>query len=161
MLEILDNTLDDKMTKIIKKIYKKALKLEHSNPRKIETVLSFVSSAEIKQLNKQTRDIDEVTDVLSFPNLNNVFNARINKKTYPQDINPLSGRVVLGDIVINLNRAEEQAGDYGHSLNREICYLFLHGLLHLLGYDHIDEMDKNLMRGEEELILSKFNLKRS
>lgn len=160
MLNIENNQLDEKTTKLIKKIFKKALKLDKHNPRRIEATLSFATDDEIKALNKETRKIDEVTDVLSFPNLNHIFNGRINKKLYPLDVNPATNKIVLGDIVININRAKEQAMDYAHSLNREVCYLFVHGLLHLLSYDHIDEMDKNLMRGQEELILSKFDLTR-
>lgn len=160
MLEILNNPLEKKETKLLEKIYKTALKLEGQNSRKIDACLSFVSDAEIKALNLEKRQKDEVTDVLSFPNLENVFHRDINKKTYPQEVHPKTGHIFLGDVVICLNRAKEQATEYAHSLNREICYLFTHGLLHLLGYDHIDELDKNLMRGEEELILSKFNLTR-
>ena len=160
MLNIENNKLDEKTTKLIKKIFKKTLKLDKHKEGQIEATLSFVTDEEIKQLNKETRNIDEVTDVLSFPNLNHIFNGRINKKLYPLDVNPATNKIVLGDIVINLNRAKEQAEEYAHSLNREVCYLFVHGLLHLLSYDHIDEMDKNLMRGQEELILSKFDLTR-
>jgi probable rRNA maturation factor len=161
MLNIENNPLDEKTTKLIKKIFKKTLKLDKHKARQIEATLSFVTDEEIKELNKETRNIDEITDVLSFPNLNHVFNGRINKKLYPLDINPATDKIVLGDIIINLNRAKEQAKEYAHSFNREVCYLFVHGLLHLLSYDHIDEMDKNLMRGQEELILSKFDLTRS
>ena len=160
MLEIVNNPFDEKETKLLQNITKKTLKLEDQRPRKIEVYLSFVTSEEIKELNKNKRNIDEVTDVLSFPNLENVFHEKINKKRYPMDVNPETKRIVLGDIIICLDKAKEQATEYGHSFNREVCYLFVHGLLHLLGYDHIDELDKNLMRGEEEYILSKFNLTR-
>ena len=160
MLDIINNPFEKKETKLLLKIYKKALKLEGNNPRKIDATLSFVSEEEIKKLNKDTRNIDEVTDVLSFPNLENVFHRNINKKTYPNEVSPENKHIFLGDVVICLDRAKEQATEYKHSVNREVCYLFVHGLLHLLGYDHIDKLDKNLMRGEEELILSKFDLTR-
>ena len=161
MLEIVNNPLDEKETKLIEKIVKTTLKVEDQKPRKIDVCLSFVSEEEIKELNKEKRQKDEVTDVLSFPNLENVFHTKITKKTYPMDVNPDTKRIFLGDIVICLERAKQQATEFEHSLNREICYLLVHGLLHLLGYDHIDELDKNLMRGQEEFILSKFNLKRN
>ena len=161
MLQILNNPLEKKETKLINKIYKTALKLEDQHHRKIDACLSFVTEDEIKAMNLEKRNIDEVTDVLSFPNLENVFHRIISKKTYPLDVDPKTGHIFLGDVVICLNRAKEQATEYSHSLNREVCYLFTHGLLHLLGYDHIDELDKNLMRGEEELILSKFELTRN
>ena len=160
MLEILNNPLEKKETKLLHKIYKVALQLEDNSHKKIDTCLSFVSSEEIQKLNKESRNIDEITDVLSFPNLNDVFHNKITKKTYPNDVDRNTGHIFLGDVVICLDKAKEQATEYEHSLNREICYLFVHGLLHLLGYDHIDKLDKNLMRGEEELILSKFDLTR-
>ena len=106
------------------------------------------------------RNIDKVTDVLSFPNCENVFNREITPKNFPYEVNPENGKVDIGDIVINLNRAEEQAGSYGHSFTREVAYLMVHGLLHLMGYDHIDPLDANLMRAQEEKVLAKFNLKR-
>jgi probable rRNA maturation factor len=160
MLQIINNPFEKKETKLLQKIYKTVLKLEEQNAKKIDVCLSFVSADEIKALNQEKRNKDEVTDVLSFPNLENVFRTPINKKTYPQEIDPNTKHIFLGDVVICLDKAKEQATEYEHSLNREVCYLFVHGLLHLLGYDHIDELDKNLMRGEEELILSKFDLTR-
>ena len=75
--------------------------------------------------------------------------------------NPENNKVILGDIVINLDKAISQALEYGHSLDREICYLFVHGILHLLEFDHMNELDKNLMRKQEEKILSKFKIQRS
>jgi len=161
MLQIENNPFDENDTKLLQRIAKKTLKSEDQRPRKIEVYLSFVTDKEMKELNEKTRKIDEVTDVLSFPNLENVFHHKISKKYYPNDINPLTKRIVLGEIVICLEKAKEQATEFGHSFNREVCYLFVHGLLHLLGYDHIDELDKNLMRGQEEYILSKFNLTRA
>lgn len=161
MLELVNNPFDKKETKLLQKIAKKTLKMEDQKPRKLEVTLSFVTSEEMKELNAKTRQVDEVTDVLSFPTLNNVFHQKINRKKYRNDVNPATGKVMLGEIVICLEKASEQATEYGHSFNREVCYLFVHGLLHLLGYDHIDELDKNLMRGQEEAILSIFNLKRA
>ena len=122
--------------------------------------INFVDDDEIQELNKSERNINEVTDVLSFPNLNNVFNKQINKKNFPDDVNPENGKVELGDVVINLNRAHEQAGSFGHSFTREVAYLMVHGLLHLMGYDHVDKLDSSIMRAQEEEILSKFRLKR-
>ena len=127
---------------------------------KIEVAIEFVYDEQIRELNKQTRNIDAVTDVLSFPNLEGVYGKTINKYNFPDDVNPENGKVDIGDVVINLDRAREQANAFGHSVNREISYLMVHGLLHLMGYDHEDPLDERLMRGQEEEILAKFKLKR-
>lgn len=160
MLNIVENNLEKDLIKTLKKMCKRALKLSGQNPNILEIFLEFNNDKEMQELNKKTRKIDATTDVLSFPNLENIFNKKIVKKAFKLDINPQTKKIFLGDIVINLNKAKEQAKEYDHSLTREICYLFVHGLLHLLEFDHEDELDKNLMRGQEELILSKFKLKK-
>jgi probable rRNA maturation factor len=160
MLQIVDNQLDKKHTKLLKKLYKKTLKLTGQKPSNIEASLAFINEKEMQKLNKETRNIDKTTDVLSFPNLENVFNQKITKQNYFIETNPQTKKVFLGDVIINLNKASEQAKEYNHSLSREVCYLFVHGLLHLLGYDHIEDKDKKLMRSKEELILNKFKLTR-
>jgi len=161
MLNFIGEEINKKQMKKLKKIYNVALKVNNQNPRLLETNVMFVLSSEMQELNLKMRDIDETTDVLSFPNLINIFNKKITRKAFPLDINPENNKVFLGDIVINLDRAVSQALEFGHSTEREICYLFVHGVLHLLEYDHLNELDKNLMRSQEELILSKFKLKRS
>ncbi|NTW71866.1 MAG: rRNA maturation RNase YbeY [Eubacteriaceae bacterium] len=107
-----------------------------------EVSISIVSDDEIKSLNSEYRNMDKVTDVLSFP-------------MYDEgDPEP----VLLGDIIISYNRARSQSEDYGHSVLREICYLTAHGMLHLLGYDHMNESDKKDMRQKEEEIMKKMDL---
>ncbi len=160
MIEFLGQQLDRKTIKLLKKVAKETFKCNGQNGRKIEVAITFVDDDEIQTLNKSERNIDEVTDVLSFPTLENVFNKEINKKNFPEDVNPENGKVDIGDVVINLNRAHEQAGSFGHSFTREVAYLLVHGLLHLMGYDHIDKLDSNLMRAQEEKVLAKFKLKR-
>ncbi len=160
MIEFLGQEIDKKTLKLLKKVAKEAFKSVGQKPRKIEVGITFVYDDEMQELNKKERGIDEPTDVLSFPNLNDVFNKKINKKNFPEDVNPENGKVELGDIVINLNRAHEQAGSFGHSFSREVAYLMVHGLLHLMGYDHIDKLDSSIMRAQEEEILGKFRLKR-
>lgn len=160
MIEFLGQEIDKKTKHLLKRIAKQTFKCNGQSFRKIEVGVEFVYDDEIRELNKQTRNIDQVTDVLSFPNLNEVFNKEINKKNFPDDINPENGKIDIGDVVINLNRAQEQAGSFGHSLTREIAYLMVHGLLHLMGYDHVDKLDASLMRAQEETVLAKFNLKR-
>ncbi len=160
MVEFLGKELDKKTLKLLKKVAKHTFKCNGQKPRKLEVAVTFVDDDEIQEINKQERNIDEVTDVLSFPTLNEVFNKEINKKTFPDDVNPENGKVDIGDVVINLNRAQEQANSFGHSFTREVAYLMVHGLLHLMGYDHIDKLDAKLMRAQEERVLAKFKLKR-
>ena len=105
-----------------------------------EICLTMVSNAEIRELNFNTRGLDKITDVLSFPMLER--DAIQSKRYTYEDRNPQTGAVVLGDIVISAERAREQARAYGHSLMREICFLAVHSILHLFGYDHIDNEEE-------------------
>ena len=117
-----------------------ALILEDAGVRADEAEISvtFVTDEEIRELNAQFRGIDRATDVLSFPQFEDV-----------QDI-PDEGPAVLGDVVISLERARAQAEEFGHSEKRETIYLFVHSILHLLGYDHMEEDEKKEMRAAEE-----------
>ncbi len=161
MLNFVGEDIEKDLKKKLKKIYKVALKTNNQKPRLLETTVKFVYSDEMHELNLNTRNVNDTTDVLSFPSLTNIFNKTIKRKNFKLDINPENNKIYLGDIVINLDRVLSQALEYGHSQEREVCYLFVHGILHLLEYDHMNDLDKNLMRCQEELILSKFNLKRS
>lgn len=100
----------------------------------------------IKEINAQYRGIDKATDVLSFPMFEkDELEQKIQKKDFlPEE--------VLGDIVISILKVEEQAVEYGHSFERELSYMVVHGFYHLMGYDHIEEADKKLMRPKEEKI---------
>ena len=160
MIEFDGEQLSKKQIKLLKKLAKETFKVTDQKSRKLQVCVTFCYDEEIQKLNKEKRNIDSPTDVLSFPNLENQFNREINAKTYPDDVNPENGKVMLGDIYINLNQAEKQAGSFGHSFTREIGYLLVHGLLHLLGYDHIDELDANLMFAQTERVLAKYQLKR-
>ena len=113
-----------------------------------EFSVSFVDREEIKELNSTYRGVDKVTDVLSFPQFED-FNE------LPED-----QIICLWDIVICENRAKEQAEEFGHSYEREIIYLFTHSVLHLLGYDHMDEEEKAEMREREEEVMTELKLKR-
>ena len=114
--------------------------------------LTFVGRARIRALNASLRGVDRVTDVLSFPTLERV-SLPLAKGDYPFDVDPESGKVHLGSIVICRAKAVEQAAEYGHSVDRELAYLTVHGVLHLLSFDHIEESDKVKMRAAEEKIL--------
>ncbi|WP_311376723.1 rRNA maturation RNase YbeY [Anaerococcus lactolyticus] len=106
-----------------------------------EVSLSIVDMETIHRLNKEYRDVDRPTDVLSFP---------MDEEGYDNEGNPI---FLLGDIVICLDVAENQAKDFGHSLEREMMYLICHSTLHLLGYDHIEEDDKLEMRSREKEVM--------
>ena len=125
-----------------------------------EMELLFVSPEEMQAINLSERGIDAVTDVLSFPTLALTAGeyAPFMPENFPADTDPESGSVMLGSIVICEMRAAEQAEEYDHGIERELGYLFLHGLLHLLGYDHMREDDKAVMRAAEEEILARAGL---
>jgi len=121
--------------------------------------LSLVDNEEIRRINEQFRDIDEATDVLSFPMLDYDLKSS-GGAVSAGDIDPASNELVLGDIVVSVERVAEQAREYGHSFQREFGYMVTHGMLHLLGYDHIEEADTQVMRAMEEKVLGSFSLYR-
>lgn len=113
-----------------------------------EISVTFVNNAQIKDYNKQYRDKDMVTDVLSFGmGENGVY-----------DIDPDTGAQILGDVVISMEKAQEQALRFDHSLQREVGYLTAHSVLHLLGYDHEDNLERVHMREKEEYIMDQLGL---
>lgn len=128
-----------------------------------EVSLIFVDNEAIREINSDTRGIDRATDVLSFPMLD-YDEKKVFKECYLDHefsfIDLSEGNLVLGDIVLSLERAKEQSEEFGHSFIREVCYLVTHSILHLLGYDHMEDDDKVIMRAREEEILSKFNIER-
>ena len=121
--------------------------------------LCFVDEEEIRRLNSELRNIDKVTDVLSFPTMDGIKGQPIRKKEHPFDIDE-DGRLMLGCIAICTQRAKEQAEEYGHSLEREMHYLTVHGIMHCLGYDHITDEERAEMREKEELVLGKIGITR-
>ena len=119
-----------------------------------EISVRFVDNEEIHRLNKQFRDVDSATDVLSFP-----LGKVEEDGTANYDENPETGAKVLGDIVISVERAEEQAKEFEHSLQREMAFLTVHSMLHLLGYDHVNGgLEAVRMREKEETVLVKLVL---
>ena len=122
----------------------------------VEVVIT--DSETIRQTNKEMRNVDKETDVLSFPMISEL--KPFLKSNYPYEYNGEIKGVEIGSIMICRTKAQEQAIEYGHSLDRELTYLFVHGLLHILGFDHINEDDKVKMRMYEEQIMTKLNLKR-
>ena len=119
----------------------------------------FVDEEEIQRLNRETRSIDKVTDVLSYPSLDGIKGQALCVEDYPYDVDE-DGNLFVGSIVVCVQRAKEQAEEYGHSLERELHYLLVHGVLHCLGYDHMTEEDKAEMREKEEYVLEKLGIRR-
>lgn len=128
-----------------------------------EVSVILIDNQEIKKINLKYRGIDEITDVLSFPMLeypeNKVFkDVYINYEFDQSDLN--EERLVLGDVALSLERSLQQSEEFNHSFLRECAYLTVHSILHLLGYDHMDGVEKDIMRKREEEILSNFKISR-
>lgn len=119
----------------------------------------FVDAEEIQRLNRETRGIDKVTDVLSYPSLDGIKGKALCEKDYPLEADG-EGGLLIGSIAVCYARAQEQAEEYGHSLRRELHYLLTHGVLHCLGYDHMNDQDKAEMREKEEYVLKKLGIER-
>lgn len=128
-------------------------------PQELELAVAIVGVNEICQLNNSTRGIDKPTDVLSFP----IIDAKrecLNLADNSADINLETGNLMLGDIVICKQVAKVQAKEFGHSYKREICFLALHGFLHLLGFDHETETDSEEMFSLQRKILEELGINR-
>ena len=144
--------ISDKMTQQIEECVNKALEV-HCIAEETEISVFFTDNSGIKEINSEMRNIDKETDVLSFPQYEFEELGVIEK----QDGYPV---ILLGDIVLSLEKASEQAKEYGHSFEREVGYLCVHSMLHLLGYDHMNDEDKAVMRAKEEEILVEIGLTR-
>ena len=139
---------------IVKKVFDKCFEEEGLQDSKLYITVTFTNPENIQKINQQYRNIDGPTDVLSFPMFQKEeLDNKVQKKEFQyQDI--------LGDIVISIPKVEEQAKEYGHSFERELSYMLVHGFYHLMGYDHIEEEDKKIMRTKEEKVLETLNILR-
>ena len=131
---------------------------EFINDVSLEISVTFTDNEGIKVINNEFRNIDKETDVLSFPQLEFDVLGVIKPEYMP--LSDMYPNVMLGDIVLSLEKAESQAQEFGHSFLREVSYLTVHSMLHLLGFDHIVDEDKLIMREKEEEIMSKIGLTR-
>lgn len=145
----------EKHSAVIKATAEKVLRRFDINSEEVDAEIDFLPDEEMKNLNLETRGVDAVTDVLSFQSAE--FSLPFIKEEY-DDINPETGAVILGEIYISENKAEEQAEEYGHSLERELSFLTCHGMLHLLGFDHIDPDDAEEMEALQREILGERRL---
>lgn len=129
------------LNKLIERVIMESLKVEGLSTD-VEVSISFVDNIEIKELNREYRGVDKSTDVLSFP----------------MDEDMLVPIPLLGDIIISMETAIEQATDFGHSVDREIGYLIAHSMFHLMGYDHMDDEEKDIMRSKEKQVMKNLGI---
>ena len=138
---------------IIKRVVRTCYEEEKMENANLTISIILTTPRIIKEINSEFRNIEKETDVLSFPMFekDELDNLIANSNNIPE---------VLGDIVISVEKVKEQAEEYGHSFERELSYMVVHGFYHLMGYDHIEEEDKVIMRPKEEKILEKLDIKR-
>ncbi len=156
MYEIVYDGIDEKeeYKNVIEKVLSQCFKEEKLEDSKLCVTVTLTTPKTIQEINKQYRNIDRATDVLSFP----MFEKdELDKKIQENDF---ENEDVLGDIVVSVEKVNEQAIEYGHSFERELSYMIVHGFYHLMGYDHIEEDDKKIMRKKEENILGKLSISR-
>lgn len=157
MVEIIYQDVEENQNheKVIKEVLDKCFCEEHLENSKLWVTITLTNPENIRRLNQTYRNIDRATDVLSFPMFEkDELEKKIKKQEFMHDD-------VLGDIVISVEKVEEQAKEYGHSFERELSYMVVHGFYHLMGYDHIQEEDKKKMRPKEEKVLKELNLTRN
>lgn len=145
--------LSDNASNFIERVIFETLKSENVKTDCFVSV-TVVDPDEIKELNSEHRGVDSVTDVLSFPVVNLLDGDASDAGDYYE------GRLILGDVVLCAKRAEEQSKEFGHSLEREIGYLTCHSILHLIGYDHENDEEREIMRKKEEAVMSILDLRR-
>lgn len=154
-LEYLDIEEDKKYEETIKKVLEQCFKQEKLENSKLYVSITLTNPENIHKINKEYRDVDRETDVLSFPMFEKYeLDQKIEKNEFEYED-------VLGDIVISIEKVKGQAIEYGHSFEREFAYMLVHGFYHLMGYDHIKEEDKKEMRQKEETVLNKLQIKRN
>ena len=156
MFEIIYKDIEENeiYEEVIKKVLKECFKEEKITNSKLSITITLTNPQNIQKINKEYRNIDKPTDVLSFPMFEKEeLDAKIEKKDFEYED-------ILGDIIISIEKVQEQAEEYGHSFERELSYMIVHGFYHLMGYDHIEEEDKKIMRPKEEKILKSLKIER-
>ena len=139
---------------VINNVLEKCYEVEKINNEKIFINIILTNPQKIRQINKEYRNIDKETDVLSFP----MFEKQeLDELLKVQDF---IEKDILGDIIISIPRVIEQAKEYNHSFERELAYMTVHGFYHLMGYDHMEEEEKKVMRNKEENILKQLEINR-
>ncbi|MCT4688350.1 MAG: rRNA maturation RNase YbeY [Vallitalea sp.] len=162
---IINNDTEQNFSKeyvdIINKVIAVSLDQEKC-PYEIEVSVTITNNEQIRKINKKHRDMDKPTDVLSFPLIDFTKPSEFDDIDEDNDewFNLDTGELMLGDIIISLERAYEQAKEYGHSIEREIGFLTAHSMLHLMGYDHIINEEEQVMKQQQQQILNEVGLKR-
>lgn len=157
MYEIIYQDLEEneKIEETIKRVLTECFKEENLEKSKLYITITLTTPSNIRKINKQYRNIDTATDVLSFPMFEkDELDTKVKNKDFGYED-------VLGDIIVSIEKVEEQAKEYGHSFERELSYMIVHGFYHLMGYDHIKEDDKKIMRPKEEKILNTLKIIRN
>ena len=144
--------VSEELIETMRKAAEISLRKEGLDPEICEISVSFTDGERIRELNREYRGVDRVTDVLSFPQFDSVEEL--------EEMGEMTGVMELGDVVICADRAREQAEAFGHSFERELIYLFVHSIHHLLGYDHMTEEDKAEMRPREEAVMEELGITR-
>lgn len=147
---------------VIKNVVDKIIETENC-PYEIEVNVLLTGNEEIHKTNKDFRDIDKPTDVLSFPMVDYTLPANFTLVDESPEcyLNPETDELVLGDIMISVDKVYEQAEEYGHSHKREFAFLIAHSMLHLLGYDHIKDEERMVMETKQEIILKALGITRN
>ena len=153
-IEYLGIEENEEYEQTISKVLKKCFEVEKLPGDKLLVSITLTTKDTIQELNKQYRNIDKPTDVLSFP----MFEKQEIDKMVKQ--NTWDYEDILGDMVISIPQVELQAKEYGHSFERELSYMIVHSFYHLMGYDHIQEQDKKIMRPKEEYVLNQLGITR-
>ncbi len=134
---------------------------EENCPFEAEVSLLITGNEEIREINRDTRGVDSETDVLSFPMTEFTSPADFSQIDENSDsIDPETGELMLGDIVLSVDKIISQAEEYGHSIRREYAFLIVHSMLHLIGYDHFEEDDRILMEEKQRIIMDLLDIKR-
>lgn len=153
-IEYQEITPEDKYNSVVEKVINECYEEEKLDAEKLYICVTITNNENIKKTNKEYRNIDRATDVLSFPMFEKQELEKIKNRK-------LKNEEIIGDIVISIETVNEQAKEYGHSIDRELAYMVVHGFFHLMGYDHIEENEKKDMREKEEKVLAKLNLTRN
>ena len=153
-IQYLDIPEKESYNDVIKKVIEECFRVEGMLNSNLYVSITLTTPENIRKYNKEYRNIDKETDVLSFPMFEKeeIDNIIENKNFENIDI--------LGDMIISIPQVEKQAKEYGHSFERELAYMVVHSFYHLMGYDHIKEEDKLKMRPKEEFVLNNLNIKR-
>lgn len=153
----LENKTDEKVLDegVCKKIAKAVLSLKRQPTRGVALSLIFVNAAEIQEINREYRQKDKATDVITFRLIDTASGKTLNKENFPLDFDSAGGGLYLGEIFICTEVAREQAAEMGHSMEREVAELFVHGMLHILGHDHEAAAEAEVMKGYEPRNVSK------